>query len=108
MHSILHNWADDTCVEILRNIASAMQPGYSKLIINEHVLASSGAHWEATSKDVLMLALFGSKERSLPEWEVLLEEAGLRVCDVWSIDQRQQSVIECELLAEMGSNDTYR
>ena len=99
MHSILHNWPDEDCERILKNIAAAMEPGYSKLVVNEHILPSTGAHSETTSKDILMLALFGhSRERHLAEWEQLFAKAGLKLNGVWSVDRRSQSVMECELM----------
>lgn len=33
LHSVLHDWDDASCLTSLRDIASAMEKGYSKLLI---------------------------------------------------------------------------
>ncbi|OHW94104.1 catechol o-methyltransferase [Colletotrichum incanum] len=64
MHSCLHDWPDDVCAKILAQIKAAMKPGYSKLLINENVIPSTGAYWETSALDMVMLTLFCSKERT--------------------------------------------
>ena len=56
MHSVLHDWPDDTCMSILSNIKAAMERGYSKLLINENVIPDVEAHWETTALDMMMLS----------------------------------------------------
>lgn len=36
--SILQDWLDDKCKLILAHLASAMKPGYSKILLNELIL----------------------------------------------------------------------
>ena len=36
--SILQDWPDDKCKLILMHLASAMKPGYSKILLNELIL----------------------------------------------------------------------
>ncbi|KAF2646829.1 S-adenosyl-L-methionine-dependent methyltransferase [Massarina eburnea CBS 473.64] len=100
MHSVLHDWPDDMCANILKPLAGAMKRGYSKLLINENVIPDKDADWQATALDVLMMALFASKERTLTQWRQLLEtpELGLRIVRVWSAEHSQESLIECELV----------
>lgn len=62
LHSVLHDWDDASCVKILRNIVTAMQPGYSKVLINENVVPDVGAVWSITSMDWLMMALGAVRE----------------------------------------------
>jgi len=98
MHSVLHDWPDDTCMSILANVKNAMESGYSKLLINENVIPDVGAHWETTALDMMMLALFASKERTFRQWKHLLEErAGLKIVKVWGGGNGVESLIECEL-----------
>ncbi|RYP27378.1 hypothetical protein DL768_011246 [Monosporascus sp. mg162] len=61
MHSVLHDWPDETCMKILARITEAMKPGYSNLLINENVIPARGAYWESTALDVLMMLYFTSK-----------------------------------------------
>ncbi|OJK01987.1 hypothetical protein ASPACDRAFT_50756 [Aspergillus aculeatus ATCC 16872] len=72
LHSILHDWPDDLCRRILANLTAAMTPGYSKLLINENVIPDTGAYWETTSLDFIMMSI-GSGERTQSQWRGLLE-----------------------------------
>lgn len=100
MHSVLHDWPDDVCKSILKQIADAMERGYSKLLINENVIPDIGADWQSTALDMMMLTLFSSKERTLSEWRQLLEspESGLKIVRIWGTKHSQESLIECELV----------
>jgi len=98
MHSVLHDWPDDVCERILANVKNAMERGYSKLLINENVIPDVQAHWEATALDMMMLALFASKERTAAQWKHLLEDrAGLKIVKIWDVGNGVESLIECEL-----------
>ncbi|KAJ4160377.1 hypothetical protein NW754_003502 [Fusarium falciforme] len=97
MHSVLHDWSDETCTKILKRAMGAMKPGYSKLLINENVIPNTGAQWEATALDVMMLTLLASRERTQENWENLLGNAGLKVCNIWTVANGVESLIECEL-----------
>lgn len=99
MHSVLHDWPDEVCKSILKNIVGAMKPGYSKLLINENVIPDKGADWQATALDMMMITLFSSKERTMNDWHKLLEapEFGLKIVKVYSAKNSQESLIECEL-----------
>lgn len=100
MHSTLHDWPDDVCGSILRNITAAMKPGYSRLLINENVIPASKAHWEMTALDMVMLTLFSAKERTEDDWRALLGANGLRVVKIWQGARACESLIECELAAD--------
>ncbi|KAK3291164.1 S-adenosyl-L-methionine-dependent methyltransferase [Chaetomium fimeti] len=99
MHSVLHDWPDEVCGNILGRVAAAMRPGYSRLLINENVIPGTGADWQATALDLMMLSLLSSRERTETDWRRLLEDAGLRVLKIWGSDKQNgvESLIECEL-----------
>ncbi|RMY95779.1 hypothetical protein D0864_05279 [Hortaea werneckii] len=98
MHSVLHDWPDETCVSILSSLRGAMMRGYSKLLINENVIPDTGAHWEATALDMMMLTLLAAKERTATQWRHLIEEmAGLKIVKIWDVGAGVESLIECEL-----------
>jgi hypothetical protein len=100
MHSILHDWPDDVCVQILRRLADAMKPGYSKLLIFECVIPRTGAYWEATAGDLLMMYQLSALERTEDNWRQLLEKSGLplKITKFWASGQSAvENVIECEL-----------
>lgn len=78
LHYNLHNWDDDKCISILKNIASAMTPGYSKILINEWILPDTGASLQEASLDMQMMMAFGGMERGESQWKELLERSGLK------------------------------
>jgi hypothetical protein len=99
MHSVLHDWPDEVCASILARVAAAMRPGYSRLLINENVIPGTGADWQATALDLMVLSLLSARERTEADWRRLLGGAGLRVVGIWSTDKQNgvESLIECEL-----------
>ncbi|KAL4804193.1 S-adenosyl-L-methionine-dependent methyltransferase [Aspergillus unguis] len=96
MHSVLHDWPDELCAKILANLVAAMKPGYSKLLVNENVIPDTGAYWETTSLDLIMMQI-GAAERTERQWHTLLESAGLKITKVWTAQRGVESLIECEL-----------
>lgn len=102
MHSIMHDWPDDVCKKILAPLAEAMKPGYSKLLIFEVVIPRTGAYWEATAGDILMMTQLSALERTEDHWHQLIEESGLnlRIVNFWKCGQSDvENLIECELVA---------
>ncbi|KAF4221569.1 hypothetical protein CNMCM5878_008817 [Aspergillus fumigatiaffinis] len=89
---------DDVCKSILAQVKAAMKPGYSRLLIHEHVIPETDAHWEATALDMVMLTLLSAQERTRAAWYNLIEkEAGLNINKIWSGGKGSQSLIECGL-----------
>lgn len=97
MHSVLHDWTDEKCREILKNLVAVMKPGHSKVLINENVIPDTNAYWETTSLDIIMMADFASTERTEGHWHKLLESAGLKITKIWTAQRGVESLIECEL-----------
>lgn len=100
MRSILHDWPDEKCAEILANLKPAMTPKYSKLLINEYVIPDTGAHWISTALDMLMMASFSSRERSEQNWRRILEGVGFRIIKIWTPEPGAESLIEAEVAVE--------
>lgn len=74
-----------------------MKPGYSKLLINEIVIADHGAHHLSTSMDLLMMTVVAAEERTENSWSRLLKLAGLKLVKIWNFEIGTESVIEAEL-----------
>ncbi|KAF9730110.1 Demethylsterigmatocystin 6-O-methyltransferase 8 [Paraphaeosphaeria minitans] len=96
LHSILHDWPDQVCKVILKQVADAMEPGYSKLLIHENIIPGKSADSEVTAMDMMMAILLSSKERTEEEWYALLEvpELGLKISGIWQVSGAE-SLIEC-------------
>lgn len=100
MHSVLHDWPDDICRKIMGRLADAMKPGYSKLLIFECVIPRTGAYWEATAGDVLMMTQLSALERTEDQWRQLIEGSGLglKIVQFWASGQSDvENVIEVGL-----------
>ncbi|MEU5881423.1 methyltransferase [Spirillospora sp. NPDC047279] len=72
---ILHDWADDEAVAILRRCREAM-PGDGVLLLLEQVVPEDGGPHPAKLLDLHMLVLLGGRERTAGEWEALLGRGG--------------------------------
>lgn len=74
-----------------------MIPGYSKLLINENVVPNTGAHWQATALDMIMMVDLAAKERTEKQWYQVIEPVGLKIIKIWTPLDSAESLIECEL-----------
>ena len=97
MHGILHDWSDEPARKILEMLKPAMAPGYSKLLIHDHVLPESHPHPQGTAFDLTMMVMVAALERSEPMWRDLLESVGLKINKIWTSSLMTQSIIEAEL-----------
>lgn len=79
--SILHDWPDDRCVEILRTCAAALNPGGVVLVV-ELVLDRPGHEVVAAFSDLNMLVLLGGRERNQAQYAALFAAAGLHLKQV--------------------------
>jgi len=51
----------------------------SVILIDEMVLPEERAHWHAAQIDINMMAHLASMERTVVQWQKLLDAAGLRI-----------------------------
>ncbi|KAK0513545.1 hypothetical protein JMJ35_003909 [Cladonia borealis] len=107
MSSVLHDWTDEQCAEILANLKFAMTPMYSKLLIHEFVIPDTGAHWISTALDIMMMAVFSSRERREQDWRKILEGVGFRIIKIWTAEPGAESLIEAELATEIPEHTTH-
>jgi len=77
LSEILHDWPDDRAAAILRTIGAAAPP-HARLLILDSVVPSGNDPHYAKWLDLLMLALFASRERDQAQWNALLGGAGWR------------------------------
>ena len=79
LSNVLHDWDDESCARILRTVRSAMDAG-SRLVVVERLLGVPGRS-PAEARDLAfldlhMLVMFGARERTMAEYDVLLADAG--------------------------------
>ena len=77
---MLHDWEDDACIAILKQLVPALGPE-SVILLDGLVLPNEGAHWMAAGYDIQMFIVHGAMERTLDQWTTLVETAGLVVRD---------------------------
>ncbi|CZR52669.1 uncharacterized protein PAC_02546 [Phialocephala subalpina] len=83
LRNILHDYADEKCILILKSLIPALDKEL-KILIDDMVLPNMGVHWHATSVDITMVAALGSQERTADEFRSLVEKAELRILETYT------------------------
>jgi hypothetical protein len=79
LKNIIHNWSDEECITILKNIRSVM-PAHGKIMIIEMILDEDNTASFGKLIDLQMMVFMeAGKERTRKEFESLLDNAGLRI-----------------------------
>jgi hypothetical protein len=79
LQAVVHDWDDESCVQILSNVREAMPPAGRALILEQELPRHDGWHL-AKALDLEMLVDTGAgRERTRDEFEALFARAGLRV-----------------------------
>ena len=80
LKSVLHNWDDERCVELLRQCRRAMAP-QARLIVVERIvperLGTSSNDRAVARSDLNMLVALSGRERTAAQFGTLLDAAGL-------------------------------
>ncbi|KAE8377968.1 S-adenosyl-L-methionine-dependent methyltransferase [Aspergillus bertholletiae] len=93
----LHDWPDEPeARQILENIASAMDPEKSRMLITEYILSDIGCNMFDSWTDSTVMT-FGGRERTEKDFESLLDKAGLKLVKVWRTPETSVGVIEARL-----------
>ena len=100
LRKVLHDYYDDKCQIILRQVVEAMAPD-SRVVLCEYVMPDSG---EDLGGDVFpylldfLLFMVGGLERTETQWRALLDSVGLEVVNIWRLkDSPIQADIEARL-----------
>ncbi|KAI7372630.1 hypothetical protein KC336_g20600, partial [Hortaea werneckii] len=94
LRSIMHDWSDDECILILKQLAAALDFEHSRIIIDDFVVADTNVDWLTASLDLCMWLFFSGIERTYAQWQKLFSEAQLEIVKVWSTPMSRTSVIE--------------
>ena len=78
---VLHNWADEHAVTILRRVRQAMKD-QARLIVLERFRSAAGGSVTTAMVDLLMLGLLDGRQRTEAEYVALLTAAGFTVAAV--------------------------
>ncbi|RMD44105.1 hypothetical protein DV735_g969, partial [Chaetothyriales sp. CBS 134920] len=97
LHGVLHDWSDEPACKILTMQRAAMTPGYSTLLIHDHIVTEALAHPHATGYDLTMMAMVAGEERTESHWRELLKSVGFEVVKIWRSPVAVQGIIEAEI-----------
>ncbi|MCG7534599.1 methyltransferase [Pseudoalteromonas sp. OOF1S-7] len=92
---ILHNWDDEKCVELLKHCYNNL-PENGILVISEKVLNNDhSGDWWGVMMSLQMLIAFepGAKERTLEEYQDLLQQAGFKHSELVQLDAPRDLLI---------------
>ncbi|MFB7719003.1 MULTISPECIES: methyltransferase [unclassified Nocardia] len=95
LRTVLHNWSDPDAATVLRRVRESI--GNGRLFVCEQVLSEAPGWDHAKFLDVDMLVLFGGRERTLREWNRLLNSAGFEL--VQHPGKPGWAVLECAATA---------
>jgi hypothetical protein len=91
VRNVLHDWDDEQCVDILRNIRAAMLHGRSKgqdqlptLFVSDLNLSDKTSSFCYTTS-IQVMALGGGTERRPQEYRMLLQKAGFEPLQEYSL-----------------------
>lgn len=94
---VIHDWNDEEAIKILSNIYKAMPAG-GRLLIIDSVIPDDSRNTPHAGKllDINIMAMTTGKERTLNEFKVLIEKAGLTFKRLIQTDTEVSSIVECE------------
>ncbi|KAI1498129.1 hypothetical protein F5X99DRAFT_412406 [Biscogniauxia marginata] len=102
--NVFHNWSDAKASEILRNLAPAMEPGYSALLIADYILPTEGAQLQGPVEDILMMWTCNALERTSKHYEALLspEELALNITNISYVGSSEEDIIKVEKVKSLS------
>lgn len=98
LRRILHDFYDDVCIEIVRNVASAMAPS-SRLLIGDFVVPEKTHVGDDTTvywMDFSMMMMTG-REKTAEQFRAILQEVGLEMMKIWPSSFGPQAIVEARL-----------
>lgn len=93
--NVLHDWEDEICCQILKNISKSMNTE-ATLLIAEYLLEPGQGFSVAKLLDLEVLVMGGGRERSIDEYSSLLGSVGMAVTNVFPTGSGA-ALIECKL-----------
>ncbi|KAL4969810.1 S-adenosyl-L-methionine-dependent methyltransferase [Aspergillus stella-maris] len=90
---VLHDWSDPAARQLLNYVVGAMEPGYSKLVIEEYILPDHNAEFLHGTTDMAVMMFCSGLERTRTQWKSLLESVGLEVM-FWRREGEGLGVVE--------------
>ena len=83
MRNVMHDYPDEKCAIILRQVMDVMDK-HSVILIDDMVVPNEGANWRQTQLDLLVMAGLAAVERTERQWYSMLDTAGLKVKHIYT------------------------
>ncbi|MEZ0351808.1 methyltransferase [Mycobacterium sp. pR1184] len=78
LKNVIHDWAEEDAVRILKNIRAAARSG-ARLLLCEFVIPDHDRDFHGKWVDIEMLVVAGARERTADEYARLFDQAGFRL-----------------------------
>lgn len=78
LKNVIHDWAEEDAVRILRNVRAAARAG-ARLLLCEFVIPDHDRDFHGKWVDIEMLVVAGALERTADEYRRLFDQAGFRL-----------------------------
>jgi hypothetical protein len=102
LRGILHDWPDDSCVEILTQLRPSFKPRYSRLLVHSYVIPETGSSQREAMLDINMWTCCGM-ERTESHWHSLLKRAGFHILRIVKAKIGPFGMIEAGLIDDVSS-----
>lgn len=90
---ILHDWNDQECIQILRNVHKAAPEG-GRVFIVEYIIPDADTPHFAKLYDIHMMCWGTGQERTVEEYAALLQKAGWKYVDTWFPPSKAMGAVE--------------
>lgn len=92
LRNILHNYPDEACITILRNVKTAMS-SHSAILIDEKVLPRVGVPLQIAQLDVAMMASLAGRERNEEDWRTVVSAADLEIQEIIAYQEQTKDKV---------------
>lgn len=79
LKNILHDWSDEDCVRLLRNVRRSIAPGGRVVAVDAVLPPGNRAHMAKLSDLLMMAGIDGGRERTRDEFRRVFQAAGFRL-----------------------------
>ncbi|MDD5462751.1 MAG: methyltransferase [Methylococcales bacterium] len=85
LSAVLHGMDDENCVKVLRNLVAAGEDTGARIALMELVVPELKADFSSAAFDMQMFMATRGRERTLPEWQNIFGQSGLRLEELVSL-----------------------
>lgn len=107
LRGIMHDWPDQSCVEILTQLRDVFKPGHSRLLIHSNVLPEVGCGVREAMEDINLWTCCG-KERAPSQWRELLRKARFEILRIVKAETGLYGIIEARPVDEDADSGTTK